>query len=405
MVNEYVKERDIKLLKKKEKMRDYLEQYQALMSVIKCALWDDNPLTVKQEDYDELVKHAIISLPAMKISKFDLPEELRDQWKNAILRQMTYYARYKYTESTLPISVPYVVLKGSSAAQYYPNPELRTFGDIDIMTRREDAVVACELLLKNGFKEITSQEDLSEGRHREFIKNGIVVEIHYFFAALNDIYKAQLFDDLIVDNINSNHFLPDLINGLILIEHINQHLENGLGLRQIIDWMLFVNKCLPDEQWSKFQPLVSKIGLEYLTIITTRTCELYLGLPEHSWCKMADKKICSLFMNYIMESGNFGIKRTAADKLAYSRYKVSSHPIQTLKTLQQKGLRDWPLAHNIPLLRPFAWIWESRQYYKDLIIMRKKHQKAKTRENLLNTLGVKRRDLGMAKYKDGKYYI
>ena len=42
---------------------------------------------------------------------------------------------------------------------------------------------------------------------------------------------------------------PPLENGLVLLGHINQHLEEGLGLRQILDWALYVDKALDDDAW------------------------------------------------------------------------------------------------------------------------------------------------------------
>ena len=60
--------------------------------------------------------------------------ELRRMWQAAVLQVLTFNAQCDYTEARLPVSVPYVILKGTSAAQYYPSPQLRTMGDIDIMT-------------------------------------------------------------------------------------------------------------------------------------------------------------------------------------------------------------------------------------------------------------------------------
>ena len=101
---------------------------------------------------------------------------------------------------------------------------------------------------------------------------------------------------------------PPLENGLVLLEHINQHLEEGLGLRQILDWALYVDKALDDDAWEyTFAPVVRRLGLERLAITVTRMCQLYLGLrSDITWCASADEKVCDSLMNYIMEQGNFG---------------------------------------------------------------------------------------------------
>ena len=129
---------------------------------------------------------------------------------------------------------------------------------------------------------------------------------------------------------------PPLENGLVLLGHIN-HLEEGLGLRQILDWALYVDKALGDDTWEHtFAPVVHRLGLDRLAITVTRMCQLYLGLrPDITWCASADEKVCDSLMNYIMEQGN-------------------------------RGMYHWPALNKYPrlkpLLTPFAWFWQLCRY-------------------------------------------
>ena len=96
---------------------------------------------------------------------------------------------------------------------------------------------------------------------------------------------------------------PPLENVLVLLEHINQHLEKGLGLRQILDWALYVDKALDDDTWEHtFAPVVHRLGLDRLAITVTRMCQLYLGLrPDITWCASADEKVCDSLMKGLMQ--------------------------------------------------------------------------------------------------------
>lgn len=112
-----------------------------MFDLLKASVWDsDAPIEYDCDYYifDELRTQAIVALPAPILQFISMPQDLRDQWDKAILQYVSYYAKYKYAQNRLPITVPYVILKGTSASQYYPHPEYRTMGDIDIMTRRED---------------------------------------------------------------------------------------------------------------------------------------------------------------------------------------------------------------------------------------------------------------------------
>ena len=65
--------------------------------------------------------------------------------------------------------------------------------------------------------EITSPSEYARGRHRTFIKYGIPVEVHAFFASMNDSDKAQAFDDMIIQIINSSHIPRIFIMGWFLL--------------------------------------------------------------------------------------------------------------------------------------------------------------------------------------------
>ncbi len=375
-----------------------------MLRIIKKALWGKGEAEADQEKFEELCKHSVQVLPADIISSLSVSPELQAEWKKSILTNMLFYEKYIYIQSNLPLTVPYVILKGTAAAKYYPHPEYRIMGDIDIITRHEDFEKAYQEFVADGYK-----IDKVLNREIGFVKNGVMVELHQYFASLNDTKKAEYMDDLIISNINPTHELPDLINGIVLLEHISQHLENGLGLRQVIDWMMFVDKCLPDERWQEFRVMAEKIGMETLAIVTTRMCEIYLGLETRKWCAEADELLCKELMDYVIKSGNFGNKRAEDEKgeviLTYART-----PKAVFKMLQERGLENWKAVRKYKYLRPFAWIYQSFRYlYRGLMRdnaaakFKSDHGVAKRRQVLFDKLGASRAYRGLAFYKDGKY--
>ena len=374
-----------------------------MLDIIKLSLWNTGSASADNCIFEEMRKHALISLPAKVLPSISMPSDIYRVWKTEIIKQVSYYCKYTHTQSNLPLTVPFVILKGTSAAQYYPYPELRAMGDIDIITRREDYELACKELLDNNYHEATELDDEERGRHRTFVKNGILVEMHAFFASMNDPLKAKYFDDLVIRNINDNHVLPDLINGLVLLEHINQHVEEGLGLRQIIDWMMFADRCLDTDDWNEFNDYAEKVGLDTLAITVTRMCEMYLGLKKHNWCASADENLCSDLMDYVMQCGNFGNKLTDYQRISMNSINEIKHPIDMLKTLQLKGQKNWKAAKN-PLLKPFAWIWQSVQYVHKSLGVMKNYSEADRLDKMFNALGVKRNKNGLVYYENGEYY-
>ncbi len=376
-----------------------------LFDLCKLSLWEDSTAIGNQDLFREMKSHAIAALPASCLRSLSLSPELEGEWKRYILQQITFYAQSCYEQSKLPITVPYVILKGTSAAKYYPHPEYRAMGDIDIMTRREDFDTACKQLVDGGYR-IT--KDIC--KETSLIKNNISIDLHRQFASLNNPDYVKLLDDLIIENINPSHVLPDPINGLVLLNHINQHLEGGIGLRQIIDWMMFVNKCLPDDNWPEFFELVKKIGLEKLAIVCTRMCEIYLGLPHREWCIGADTDLCEQLMEYVLSCGNFGNKKiTDSDISENVLFSLSSSKF-CFRSLQRRGMINWKATREHKVLRPFAWIYQlfryaSRGLVRDHAVSRIKaeYSSAKKKERMFDKLGVKTAAKGLVIFKDGKY--
>lgn len=382
--------------------------------LLRSAIWGD-PVPQKvitEEIYHELKAHAVATLFAKILPDLNMSDSLKEKWKTTIIEAISYRIRCQFEEQNIKLNVPYTILKGTSAAQYYPYPEYRTMGDIDIMTSHADYEIACSNLLSMGYIERTSKMEGEFGRHRGFTKNGIEIEVHSFFALLNDIDKAQKLDNYIIDNINSSHILPDPINGLVLLEHIGQHMESGIGLRQIIDWMMFVDKSLQDEKWSEFRIYVHDVGLEKLAKITTRMCEKYLGLRPHDWCKNCDDKIVDQLMNYIMSCGNFGNKRTEENGPGIRVLTIARNPISTFRLLQERGLVNWKVAHNHFALKPFAWMYQIGRYLIKGLgrdnarkKLRMEAVAAKNRRKLFDALEVKQSSKGLVIYDNGKYLL
>ena len=377
-----------------------------MLNLIKASLWGTTPPEVDEKIFEEMQQQAIVALPANIIASAVTSSELRDKWNKSILQQVFFYTNYKYQQSLLPLDVPYVILKGTSASMYYPYPECRSMGDIDVITRREDFDKAFYQLESHGYK----ASKVDSNREDVLKKNGITIELHRRFASLNDPMQAEYLDTLIIDNINPTHILPDLVNGLVILEHISQHLENGLGLRQIIDWMMFVDKCLTDEAWAEFEPMADKIGLKKLAMTTTRMCEVYLGLPEHPWCSVVELSLCEQLITYILECGNFGNKKTSEEAISENAFAYASTPKMAFKLLWDRGNTNWKLAKRFKALRPFAWIYQAIRYAilglrrdKAASKIRAEYKAARERNAMFDALGVKTAAKGIVVYKDGKY--
>ncbi len=374
-----------------------------LLEMIRFSLWNTGEPHADRALFEEMQKHRIAALPGGKLAGLHLPPELYAAWRAAVYKQAAHFANYRRAQEALPVRVPYVLLKGMAAAQYYPRPEYRAMGDIDLMPRREDYDAACDMLLADGYAEITEEDERVIGRHRQFKKDKVTVEVHAFFSRQNDPAKARFVDEQILSHIDAGHILPDLVNGLVLVDHIHHHLESGLGLRQVIDWMLFADRCLSDDVWPAFQTLLREAGHETLALHATRMCEMYLGLSEHAWCAQADLRVCEALLDYVIDNGNFGNKKDQ-EGMESERFLSNARTARdAFRFLQNRGLMHWEAARRHRLLRPFAWAYQLGRYAvkgvrrKDAFAkLKSEYTVSRERNALMEALGVSREGKGLA---------
>ncbi len=301
-------------------------------------------------------------------------------------------------------NIPFVILKGAAADYYYPNPYYRCMGDIDIIVKPEDFQRANEAMETHGYQ----VRDREKARHYEYKHNNVEIELHRRFSFLKDKESDVWLDQIIYDAIDhaqvvymdefSFPMLPALENGLVLLSHINQHMEKGLGFRQIIDWMLYVDKEMTDEFWNtEFSPMAEKIGLKTLAITTTFLCQRYLGLAkELRFCQEADLELCETLLEYIIEQGNFGQKKGVKGNAAVNVLTIRDLPTFFV-LLQKRGLRTWKILKKYPALKPFAWFYQLCRYARmglqrkhPFRKLKEEYAQSKIRDDFFNRLGVAR---------------
>ena len=264
--------------------------------------------------------------------------------------------------------VPCVILKGAASAAYYPDPILRTMGDVDFLIKPEDMDKVRTLLLAEGF----TMQGENHGFHRAFKKGKTHLEAHFAFAEkINpeiDRYVDEYLSSIIesaecVSSKNCTCMLPDRFHhGLILLLHMQRHmLTEGLGLRHLCDWAVFVNSFKAEEFSELFRERLEKIGLWTYAQILSLSAHIGLGLPYAPF--MGDTfSVAEDLLRDILKSGNFGrndhgrteqrffLENTPPDGKS-NRVKSFVHKVNETITAH------WPKAEKHTLLLLFGWVY------------------------------------------------
>lgn len=273
-------------------------------------------------------------------------------------------------------SIEYTFLKGFASARYYPDPLLRTMGDVDFIVHKKDIEKVDSLLRENGFVKIENAE--KHDYHWAYKKGNDSVELHWSVPGLPDndevvgkYIEGIIEDHCLVDLENGAVYVPsDFHHGLVLLLHTISHMTgSGVGLRHICDWLVFQNSMTEDEFVALFRTPLKKMGLWTFAQVLTQIGVMYFECPAREWSKAADGIVCTAFLEDVFCGGNFGIKddtrKSQAKLIQNQRNKkvVKGHLWKNgLVSINEKTKRDFPFLWKTILFRPIGWICVCVQY-------------------------------------------
>ncbi len=278
-------------------------------------------------------------------------------------------------------AIPYVILKGCASAAYYPEPILRTMGDIDILVSPSDIIRSDAALRSIGFfTEETLEGDRMHILYRH--NNGLVCELH---RGINGIPKTELGEvikkylvDIFEKSVKSadGFVVPSHFHhGLIILLHMVSHLiTDGFGLRHLCDWAAFVSHFSDAEFCDMFETPLKKFGLWKAAQLMTACSVKYLNCPEKTFAKGIDDDLIDALMCDVFTGGNFGRKQIGRNQQIKFISNRNDNTVddksvfrQLLNTFNYKAKNRYKFIQKYPVLLPIGWITVAADYIGSLI--------------------------------------
>lgn len=267
--------------------------------------------------------------------------------------------------------IAYVTLKGAASARYYPDPQSRAMGDVDFYVAEADFDKALAVFRDAGF-EASGMDHIC---HVILRKGRAHMEMHRMPAGVpdgevGDVVKAYLTslreDACLVQNSQVTCYCPsDFHHGLIMLMHMQHHLlAEGIGLRHLCDWAVFVNRFQEEAFAELFREKMKAIGLWRLARLLSLCAVEYLGLPQRSWMieGASDRELARSLMEDILAGGNFGAKdrqRAYEGMFISNRGKDGVHKnraIRGFQALTRITYAKYPVIQKCPVLLPAGWV-------------------------------------------------
>lgn len=248
--------------------------------------WESLMILANTQGLSAIILDGIEKLPV----SLRLPKILLLQWIGSSLQNYEY--RYDlYCRTIAEMAGFYnehhfkmMVLKGFASSLYWPKPEHRPYGDIDIWLfgRQKEA----DKVLSN---EKRIQIDNSHHHHTVFFLHDFMVENHYDFinihhhkssVKIEKIFKQLGQDDRCsVTLFGEKVYLPSPnLSALFLLRHaLIEFASTGINFRQVLDWAFFIEKRGKELDWKWLLKQIDEFYMRNFYNVLNTICVEDLG--------------------------------------------------------------------------------------------------------------------------------
>lgn len=357
---------------------------QVILNLLANSLFHANRPVMLDVDWNEVYRESRQQTVSI-LTYSSLPEKIKEnelvqKWREQVMYMLSNNVYFNYEHIDLnqimeSANIPYVILKGSVSASYYPNPLMRIMGDVDFLINKNDIKKVDLLLKQNGFVFVPSNHECEMAYHRQ----KSIWELHWEVNGIPDgkigdkihEFMSNIIESAVIASTDSGcYFQPSQFHhGLIMLLHIARHMiTGGIGLRHLCDWAVFV-EAIQDNFLELFESKLKEIGMWRFAQLLTQLSVVYLGSTPQPWMGEIDKDLLNKLMHDIFEGGNFGhkkLQRSDEAKFITNRKKgtVNNDSVfkQSILSANEIVRRHWNFVDKVPFLLPFGWIFFGSRY-------------------------------------------
>lgn len=351
-------------------------EYTYLLHLLGAYLREEEPQVWENVDWTKLVQLAQIHcvtgiLGYMTMSWPICPEEqMNASLRRVCLNTIALFARRAalaevFSQTLSRNGIDHILMKGFVLREYYPVPELRTFGDIDIVIRPGDRPKSDELLRSLGYHPETDWEPVFS-----YTKDVEYYEIHSEIMEVNVSDKADYrgyFRDLWqyaeASGDHRHQFRPEF-HFLYLLTHIAKHVTgSGAGVRMYLDVAAFLRRFGTSLDWDWIRQELEKLRFADFANIVLLLVQESFGVESPIPLQAVEEETMGAFLEFTMAGGVFG--RVGRDSGTQS-LKNQSRGREKISRIGAVAGRLFPAAKTIesrytylkekPWLLPAAWI-------------------------------------------------
>ncbi len=364
---------------------------------------------------DALLLNAVCALP----DGAGPSENMLAAWQQGAMTTMFAQAAltdqlHRLLDALYGASVRAVVLKGVVIKALYPEPDLRTMSDADILVPQDQFAVARSVMEQNGYTVVGREPGVIAYGGPE----GLRVELHEklfdtaSYGFLSRLDEAEQFPISLTRREavygGEAYVYPPMEHALFMLCHMAKHMiTTGFGLRQATDFALFAEAYDKAVDWPAFWRAAGRLGLAPFASAMLKLGARHLSLPQGGWADGAadDPDAAEGLLLDLLDAGVFGNRTEERRRSAAVVYRavdakdgdsgrVRRALFPSAKTLKAPYL----YARDHPALLPAAWVHRFALYAFRVVTGKARRDEATeglriadARLDLLNRLGLRDR--------------
>lgn len=338
-----------------------METIQTTINLIDAVLFNGSrkvkPSEINAELFRIVRKNAVANVIAAGIKKqgLQIPEELQKRFSIEMQNAELLYAAQAQQiellcEKLEQKQIPFVLLKGARIRDFYPSPELRTSGDIDILTKADDET------LHSLMQELGFTYDKDGGTTLNF-RYGKIVEVELHRRLFDDGVSFHGYFDSIWDRVQRKpgwsyqYKMTEEDFYANMIAHFAKHFSRyGCGIRNALDVCLYLRNKPSDFSSEKADAILKELGLLAFERELRQLDSVWFGDGQ---MQQKDEDLT----DYLLGCGTFGNHRSKiAHKMSgekKSKFRLFwNHLFPSVAVM--RGL--YPVLDRCILLLPFCWV-------------------------------------------------
>ena len=273
-----------------------------------------------------------------------------------------------------------LVVKGIACRSLYPQPDLRSSSDEDLLIPPEQFDAARQLLNAMGFLESGTGLELAF-RHPD---SGLHLELHgapfpgqeHTYGHWNALFE-DIFDRAVTVTISGTTIWTPTHSDhmLYLILHALKHfLHSGVGIRQVCDICLYANAYGNQIDWAMLLERYRSLHAEQFAAALLQIGSAYLVFDPDTACLPACWRSIAVdaqpLLQDILSAGLYGdatMDRKRSSNLTLDAASGRKPSLaRTLFPERSRLLTQYPYLQRQPYLLPFAWTQRLWRYARSL---------------------------------------